>query len=71
MFSPFSPHLTDPNIIHSTKDWRVGGDSRMPGFSVFKYTGGHRCNRPTTSSYPEVSYGFLNLYLSHPTHFFN
>ena len=64
----FSPHLTDPNITHSTKDWRGGGDNRMPGFSVFKYNGGHRCNRPLTSVHPEVSYGFINLYVSHPTH---
>lgn len=64
----FSPHLNDPNLMHPTKDWRVGGDNRMPGSSGFKYTGVHSCNRPTTSFHPEVSYGFINLYVSHPTH---
>ena len=67
----YSPHLTDPNLTHQSKDWRLGGDSSMPGSSVFKYTGVHKCAAPKRPRYADVSYGFINLYVSHPTHVWN
>lgn len=43
----------------------------MPGSSVFKYTGVHKCAAPKRPRYADVSYGFINLYVSHPTHVWN
>jgi len=64
----FSTHLSDLNLTHPTKDWRRTGSRNMPGSSTFKYIGVHKLSSSTSSRYPEVSYGFINLYVSHPTH---
>ena len=64
----FRPYLSDLNLTHPTKDWRRTGANIMPGSSTFKYIGIHKLSLSTSSQYPEVSYGFINLYVSHPTH---
>ena len=67
----YSPHLTDPNLTHQSKDWRLGGDSSTPGSSVFKYTGVHKCLAPQRPRSPCVNFGFVDLYTSNPTHYFS
>jgi hypothetical protein len=64
----FRPYLSDLNLTHPTKNWRRTGSRNIPGSSQLKYIGLHKLSLPKRPRYAEVAYGFINLYVSHPTH---